>query len=155
MHHKIIAIAGVLACAGVCPAIAGSQPIAHAAGAEPQATLSIRTTANRRTVSRGATIAFEIKVTNRSQTAATEVTICDQLPATVSMVIRSGGLHLFDATACQTRGALPAGASVVVHLLARIGRHARLGCDRNKALVIWSDHRARASVTYRVTASRI
>jgi uncharacterized repeat protein (TIGR01451 family) len=153
MYHKIIAIAGVLACAGVCPAASEGQRIVHAAAAEPQATLTVRTTANRRTVSRGATIAFKIEVTNRSQTAAEEVTVCDQLPVTVSNVIRSGGLHLFDATACQTRDALAGGASIVVHLLARIGRHARLGCDRNKALVIWSDHRARASVTYRVTAS--
>jgi uncharacterized repeat protein (TIGR01451 family) len=155
MHHKIIAIAGVLACAGVCPAAAEGQPIAHAAAAEPQATLSIRTTASRRTVARGGTIAFKIKVTNRSQTAATEVTICDQLPATVSVLIRSGGLHLFDDIACRTRATLGGGASVVLRLLARISRHARLGCDRNKARVIWSDHRARASVTYRVTASRI
>jgi uncharacterized repeat protein (TIGR01451 family) len=153
MHRKIIAIAGVLACAGVCPAAAEGQQIAHAAAAEPQATLSIRTTANRRTVSRGARIAFTIKVTNRSQTAAEEVTICDQLPVTVSNVIRPRGLHLFDGTACRTLQSVTAGASFTWRLLARIGRHARLGCDRDKALVIWSDHRARASVTYRVTAS--
>jgi uncharacterized repeat protein (TIGR01451 family) len=153
MHHRTIAIAGVLACVGVCPALADSQPVVRAAAA-PEATLSIQTTANRRTVPRGGTIAFKIKVTNDSQTAASEVTICDQLPRTVSRLIRSGGLRLFDDLACRTRSTLAAGESVVVRLLARIGADAQLGCDHNKARVIWSGHRAHASVSYRVTASR-
>jgi uncharacterized repeat protein (TIGR01451 family) len=155
MRLKIIALAGVLACAGVCPAVADTQPGVHAIAAQPPTaeTLSVRLTANHRTVRRGATIAFAIKVTNRGQTDAEQVTICDQLSPTVSQVIRSGGLGLFDATACRTVRSVTAGASVAARLLVRIGRHARLGCARNTARVIWSDHRASTSVTYRVTQS--
>lgn len=153
MRHKIIALAGVLACAGVSPAVADTQPHANATQAPTANTLSVQLTANHQNARRGATIAFAIKVTNHGHTAVPQVTICDQLSLTVSQVIRPDGVGLFDGTACRTVRSVPAGASVTLRLLVRIGRHARLGCARNTARVIWSDHRVSTSVTYRVTPS--
>lgn len=115
--------------------------------------LSIRTSASRRTVMPGGTIAFAINVTNDSETAVKEVTICDQLPVSVARVLAAGGLRLFAGTACRTLESVAAHTTVIVRLAVMIARHARAGTARNTALVIWEDHRASASATYRITAA--
>jgi uncharacterized repeat protein (TIGR01451 family) len=115
-----------------------------------QTALSIATTVSRRTVRPGGTIAFTIKVTNGSETAAREVTICDRLPASVARVVHAGGLHLFDGTACQTMSALPAKTTASIRLVLAITRRARAGLDRNTALVFWEEDRASTSAIYRI-----
>jgi uncharacterized repeat protein (TIGR01451 family) len=144
MQSKIIALAGALACAFASPTAATASPPASRA-------LSLHTTASPTVVRRAGRITFTIRVLNRSSAVANEVTICDQLPADVSRVSHSGGLHLFDATACRTLPSLPAGQHIVIDLVAQIGRHARLGCARNRARVLWAGERLHATADYRVT----
>jgi uncharacterized repeat protein (TIGR01451 family) len=128
----------------------GPHPPLVAARNAQASGLSIRTSASRRTVTRGGTIAFAITVTNHSEAAVREVTICDQLPASVARVLAAGGLRLFAGTACRTLASVAAQSSVTVWLLVMIARHARGGTAHNTALVIWEDHRATASASYRI-----
>jgi uncharacterized repeat protein (TIGR01451 family) len=145
MHPKIIVLALALALTGAGLAIAEVAP------GQPASNLSVSTTASRRSVTPGGTIAFTINVVNAGETPLREVTICDQLPVSVARVIHAGGLVLFAGTACRTLASLPRHSTVVVRLLVRVARHARPGRTRNRALVISSERRASASVSFRIT----
>jgi len=70
MHHKIIAIAGSLAARAFAQQPRRASRSRTPQRQEPQSTLSIRTTREPPNRKPGARIAFTIKVTNSSQTAA-------------------------------------------------------------------------------------
>jgi len=151
VHPKSIAIALALLLAGGA-SVNPSRHREEAAQTSTPATarLTISTTAAPRTVAPDAGVQFTITVTNDSDVSASEVTICDQLPAAIVSVPRPGGLHLYAGTACRTIGALAAQSQLHLRLLAKVGTHARPGVATSRALVLWSARLASASVTFTI-----
>lgn len=134
---------------GIAVAASGGVPATTAQ--LPAANLAIHTTVSRRTVRPGGTITFTIRVTNEGEAPATEITICDRLPRSVARIVHLGGLHLFDRNACHTERSLAARTTTRVHLTVTVARRAHGGVEHNVAEVLWSDRRARAGASYRVT----
>jgi uncharacterized repeat protein (TIGR01451 family) len=152
MHPKSIAVVLAVLIAGGASTTPSRHLRAAAQTSAPVATarLVISTAATPRTVSPGAAIQFTITVTNDSELSASDVTVCDQLPAAIVSVPRPGGLRLYAGTACRTIGELPANSELHLRLLAKVGAHARRGAATSRALVLWSARLASASVTFTI-----
>lgn len=148
MYPKLITLTVLLALASSSAASGQTRPAA------PRSELAIRTSASRHTVTRAGTIAFSITVTNQTVNTLTEVTVCDELPSSVTRVLKDGGLHLFAGTACRTFASLSGTASIFIRLQVQIGAHARLGIARNRALAIWSSTLISTSSRYRIGPTR-
>lgn len=115
--------------------------------------LSLAVHENKTSVRRGASISFTITVRNEGENEAAEVTVCDELPASVATVHLPRRVQLFDANACVTYDHLKRG-NTAFRLVARIARRARLGPDRDRAIMIGEGNRSGAAVRYRVLPTR-
>jgi uncharacterized repeat protein (TIGR01451 family) len=146
MHARIAVLTLLLALTAASPASAETQP------PQPTSHLTISTTSSHRTIALGAAIAFTITIANTSAAPAVEVTVCDQLPASITRVLRTGGLRLYAGTACRTFNVLQPNTTLTIRVIGRIGRHARAGVARNRALAIWSGRLISATSRYRIVA---
>jgi uncharacterized repeat protein (TIGR01451 family) len=134
-----------LASMGASPRDTQSNTMAHM--------LSLAVHENKTSVPRGASISFTVTVRNEGGNEAAEVTVCDEVPASVATVHLPQGVQLFDANACVTYDRLKQG-NTTFRLVGRIARHARLGPDLDRAILIGEGNRSGAAVRYRVLPTR-
>ena len=148
MQKYITALIAIGATVLVAPP-ALSAPTDNFGGAR----LMITVHESKRSVRRGATIAFTIIVSAR-EAAAFTVTVCDELPTSVAMARLPKPLHLFDDNVCVTYARIAPGRAIILRLRARISSTARLGTDRDRAIALWEERRVGSVAVYRVVSER-
>ncbi|MGX6450228.1 DUF11 domain-containing protein, partial [Patulibacter sp. S7RM1-6] len=125
-------------------------PRVEAERQERRARLSLTKRASAKVVRAGRTVKYRLTTRNRGGAVATNVRVCDTLPAGTTLVSRGGG-RLRGGKVCWTVKRLAPGKSVTRTLTLRIDRDARSGKVVNRATAAAKGVRtARASRSVRV-----
>ncbi|HMS62462.1 MAG TPA: hypothetical protein PKD63_09300 [Solirubrobacteraceae bacterium] len=111
--------------------------------------LTIRKTVSARRVAAGQRLIYWVTVTNTGTTDATDVRICDRLPARLTY-LRTPGARFIKGDACWTRARLAAGKATTVRFEARVARDAPGGVTITNVATV-----ASATTTRRAQASSV
>ncbi len=114
--------------------------------------LAIRKSVSARRVAAGQRLIYWVTVTNTGTTDASDVRICDQLPARLTY-LRTPGARFIKGNACWTRARLAAGKKTTVRFEARVARDAPGGVTITNVAVVTAtratSRRAQVGVTVR------